>query len=313
MNPNAEILFMLCSHLIADDSCKPFEPSEWSRLAEKLLQAGLQPKELPDLTDADYRDLEIESSEEQRIRQLIRRGANLTFELEKYESMGISVVTRADKQYPGMLKTRLGKSCPPLFYYAGDLSLAGKQSIGFVGSRGAEESDRAFTEQIVNTVNGLDYSVVSGGAKGVDSIAGDASLRNGYASVAYLADSMVKRIRNRETIAAIQRGKLLLLSSVRPDMGFTAATAMMRNRYIYAQSAGTVVVRADYKKGGTWTGAVDCIKHRICPVFCWNNQEYRGNRELIQLGAVPIDAGWNGDVTNVPPPAEEEVQLTLFG
>ena len=70
MNPNAEILFMLCSHLIADDSCKPFEPSEWSRLAEKLLQAGLQPKELPDLTDADYRDLEIESSEEQRIRQL---------------------------------------------------------------------------------------------------------------------------------------------------------------------------------------------------------------------------------------------------
>jgi hypothetical protein len=61
------------------------------------------------------------------------------------------------------------------------------------------------------------------------------------------------------------------------------------------------------------TGAVDCIKHRICPVFCWNNQEYRGNRELIQLGALPIDAGWNGDVTNVPPPTEEEVQLTLFG
>ncbi|MBR3446371.1 MAG: DNA-protecting protein DprA [Oscillospiraceae bacterium] len=299
--------------MIADESCKPFEPSEWSRLAEKMMQAGLQPKDLPDLTDADYLDLEIDSAEGQRIRQLIRRGANLTFELEKYENLGISVVTRADKQYPSILKTRLGKSCPPLFYYAGDLSLAAKQSIGFVGSRGADEGDQAFTEQIVNTVNGLNYSVVSGGAKGVDSIAGDASLRNEHTSVAYLADSMVKRIRNRETIAAIQCGKLLLLSAVRPDMGFTAATAMMRNRYIYAQSAGAVIVRADYKKGGTWTGAVDCIKHKICPAFCWNNQEYRGNRELIQLGAVPIDADWDGDVTNVPPPAEEEVQLTLFG
>ena len=313
MNPNAEIIFMLCSHLIADEACKPFEPSEWSKLAEKLMQAGLQPKELPDLTEADFQELGIGSMEEQRIRLLLQRGANLTFELEKYENMGISVVTRADKLYPSMLKARLGKSCPPLFYYAGDLSLAGKRGIGFVGSRNADEQDQTFTEKTVSAVNAKEYAVISGGAKGVDSIAGDASLRNGSASVAYLADSMVKRIRSRETITAIQSGRLLLLTAVRPDMGFTAATAMMRNRYIYAQSAATVVVRADYKKGGTWTGAADCLKHRICPLLCWNNPEYRGNQELIRLGAAAIDENWNGDVSDVPDPAPEEIQLTLFG
>ena len=226
--------------------------------------------------------------------------------------MGISVVTRADVQYPNMLKARLGKSCPPLFYYAGDLKLAAKRCIGFVGSRNADESDRQFTEQIVSTVTSLGYAVVSGGAKGVDMIAGNAALRNGSASIAYLADSMVKRIRNRDTISAVQSGQLLLLSAVRPDIGFTAATAMMRNRYIYAQSAGTVVVRADYKKGGTWSGAVDCIKHEITPVFCWNQKDYRGNQELIKLGAVPVQADWNGDVTAVPEKEEEGVQLTLF-
>ena len=104
--------------------------------------------------------------------------------------------------------------------------------------------------------------------KGVDTIAGDTALRNGSAVISYLADSMVRRIRSREAITAIQRGQLLLLSAVKPDLGFTAASAMMRNRYIYAQSVGTVAVRADYKKGGTWNGATDCIRHGITPVFC---------------------------------------------
>lgn len=88
---------------------------------------------------------------------------------------------------------------------------------------------------------------------------------------------------------------------------------MMRNRYIYAQSAGTVVVRSDYKKGGTWSGAVDCIKHEICPLFCWNHAEYKGNTELIKLGAMPIDENSSGDVSEYHSPKEEEpVQLTLF-
>ena len=312
MNQNAEIIFMLCSHLLTDTGCKPLEPSEWSRLAEALMQAGLQPKDLTGLSDRSFHDLMIGNEEMQRIRQLLARGANLTFEREKYESMGISVVTRADASYPKMLKAKLGKSCPPLFYYAGDLSLAGKKSVGFVGSRNVHENDENFTEQVVSKVNALGYTVVSGGAKGVDTIAGDTALRNGSAVISYLADSMVKRIRNRNTISAVQSGRLLLLSAVRPDMGFTAATAMMRNRYIYAQSAGTVVVRSDYQKGGTWSGAVDCIKHEFTPVFCWNNPEYRGNQELIKLGAIPVDEGWDGNVTRLPEKPEEPVQLTLF-
>ena len=312
MNQNAEIIFMLCSHLHADADCKPLEPSEWSQLADQLMQAGLEPKSLPALSDSEFRTLTIGTEEMCRIRKLLERGANLAFELANYQSMGISVVTRADVAYPKLLKVRLGKNCPPLFYYAGDLSLTGRKSVGFVGSRNVDENDQRFTEQTVSKVNALGYAVVSGGAKGVDTIAGDTALQNGSAVIYYLADSMVKRIRSRETITAIQNGRLLLLSAVRPDMGFTAATAMMRNRYIYAQSAGTVAVRADYKKGGTWNGAVDCIKHEIAPVFCWDHPAYRGNQELIRLGAIPVHEDWNGDVTNLPEKPEDPVQLTLF-
>ena len=312
MSQNAEIIFLLCSHLLVDPGCKPLEPSEWSQLAEKLMQAGIEPRALPDLSDSEFGELAIGTEEVHRIRQLLRRGANLTFELEKFQSMGISVVTRADAAYPRMLKARLGKSCPPLFYYAGDLSLTGKQSVGFVGSRNVDGNDQRFTEKTVSKVNALGCAVVSGGARGIDTIAGDTALRNGSATIAFLADSMVKRIRSRETIAAIQNGRLLLLSAVKPDLGFTAATAMMRNRYIYAQSVGTVAVRADYQKGGTWNGAVDCIRHGIAPVFCWDNPDYRGNQELIRRGAIPIGEDWDGNTAGQPDQPEEPVQLTLF-
>lgn len=312
MNPNSKVIIMLCSHLLSGTDCKPFTPSEWSKLADTLLQAQLEPKVLPDLSDSEFLDLKIGKDEMQRIRQLLRRGANLTFELEKYNSMGIYVVTRADAAYPKMLKHRLGKRCPPLFYYAGNLSLAGTKTIGFVGSRRADENDLHFTEKIVYTVNKLGFSAVSGGAKGIDTIAGEASLKNGCVYVAYLADSMVKRIRNSNTIKAIQDGRVLLMSAVSPDTGFTAATAMMRNRYIYAQSAATVVVHSDYKKGGTWAGAADCLKHDICPEFCWDNKSYRGNQELIKLGAIPINEDWNGDVSKILKKQEEAVQLSLF-
>ncbi len=311
MNQNAEIIFMLCSHLIVNEEFKPLEPSEWSRLAEKLMQANLQPLDIPNMTDSDFQQLEIKFDDVKRIRQLISHGANLVFEFEKYENMGIFVITRADAQYPRILKSRLGKSCPPLFYYAGNLSLAKRKSIGFAGSRNITQADRDFTEQIVSVVNSQGYSVVSGGANGVDTVASNASIQNGSDSVSYIADSMVKRLRNRDTVSAIQNGKLLLLSAVRPDMGFTAATAMMRNRYIYAQSAGTVVVRADYQKGGTWSGAEDCLKRKICPVFCWDNSEYPGNEGLIRLGATPISENWDADITNIPS-KKEAVQLSLF-
>ena len=34
----------------------------------------------------------------------------------------------------------------------------------------------------------------------------------------------------------------------------------MRNRYIYAQSSGTVIIRSDKGKGGTWAGATENLK-----------------------------------------------------
>ena len=298
MNRNAEAITILCSHLCETPDAKPFEPKEWSDLAAQLMQSDYQPGDLLDFERKDFLTiLSFNEDEASRIMRLIDRSVSLRFELEKYESMGVQVITRADAEYPKQLKKKLGNGCPPLFYYAGDLSLLEKSSVGYVGSREVDLTDIDFTKKIVAATAGKGYAVVSGGAKGIDSISASAAMSEGVAVIEYLSDSMTRKMRDSGLVREIRDGMVLLMSVVVPTAGFNVGVAMMRNRYIYAQSEGTVVVRSDKGKGGTWAGATENLKHAWCPTFV-RDCDYPGNQELIRLGAIPVQDHWDGNVSD---------------
>ena len=297
MCSNSEAIKIFCSHLCTGEGVLPLEPKEWSELTQLMRANNLQPGEILGFSLDDMRSkLSIELAYAERLMRLIDRSVSLSFELSKYENMGIFVVTRADAGYPLRLKKVLGNSCPPMFYYAGDLRLLTEKYMGFVGSRSISESDIYFTKRIIGKVAECGYGIVSGGAKGIDSIAEAEGLRRGCPVVEFLSDSFLKRLKNSATVQAIQNGELVLLSVVKPDAGFNTGVAMMRNRYIYAQSAGTVVVKSELNKGGTWNGALENLKHSWCVELCWNNKIYAGNQELIRRGAMAIDEDWGGDI-----------------
>jgi predicted Rossmann fold nucleotide-binding protein DprA/Smf involved in DNA uptake len=220
--------------------------------------------------------------------------------------MGINIMTKADSIYPEALKQKLGKSCPPIFYYAGNPELIDKKLIGFVGSRNTNIDDEVFTAATVKKINAKGFSVVSGGARGIDSIASDISIAYGSCCVEYIPDSLITRIKPKAVVSAMVNNRLLIMSATKPDSRFISGFAIMRNRYIYAQSEGTVVIKADYNKGGTWNGAITNLKQRFCNTYCWNNPKYGGNIELIKRGALPIDESWTGDVT-----ASEAEQMSI--
>ena len=310
MNANSQVITLLCSH-ISDEGCQPLEPSEWSALAAALRENGCRPEEFLRFEETDLSErLGLDEKTRERYLRLLDRAAGLEFALSGYENMGIRVLTRADSGYPEALRQKLKNSCPPMFYYAGDLTLLDQPLAGYVGSRAAAESDAVFTVGAVKKTAEKGYGVVSGGAKGVDQISEETALTLEAPVVEYLSDSLLKKLRRSETIRAVQDGKLLLLSVAKPDAGFQVGIAMMRNRFIYAQSRGTVVVRSDYHKGGTWAGANDCLRHGWSPVFCRNTGD-PGNQALIRNGAVPIDEDWDGDLSRVPEEIPEE-QLSLF-
>ena len=307
-------IIVMCSHLCIGDDVKPFEPAEWTRFAERLMDREIEPYELMSFSNEDFKTkLDSQPEEARRIIRLIERSGSISFEIEKYASMGINVMTRADVHYPRALKRKLGKSCPPLFYYAGNPELARRKCTGIVGSRSVGVKDETFTAATVEKINAKGFSVVSGGAKGVDSAASEISIANGSCSIAYIADSLISRIKNKAVVSAVINDRLLMLSAVKPDSGFFTGFAMMRNKYIYAQSEGTVIIKSDHNKGGTWGGAVANLKQQLCSTFCWNNPDYDGNIELIKRGAIPIDESWCGDVTEYKAEQMEVTeQLSFF-
>ena len=297
MNQNANAILTLCSHLCVGEGVYPLEPKEWGALAKRLVDQKLEPSDIFLMSREDFsQKLQLPSGLIDRIFRLIDRNASLIFEITRYENMGIYTVTRADSQYPMQLKKKLGNQCPPIFYYAGNMELLLKPTMGYVGSRSIGEDDESFTRKMVATTTAHGFGVVSGGAKGVDSVAAEAVIENGGFSIAYLSDSMVRKIKRSAEIKAIQNGQQLLLSVVKPDAGFNPGIAMMRNRYIYAQSEATVIIKSDYNKGGTWSGAMENLSHQWSGTFCWDHKKYKGNQALIQNGAVPIDENWDGDV-----------------
>ena len=176
------------------------------------------------------------------------------------------------------------------------MELLNKQSVGFVGSRNVSDNDIDFTKNTVTKILQKGYGVVTGGAKGIDTIAAQAALENKGFVIEYLADSMMQKMRKSDIVKSINKGDLLILSAQAPTAGFNVGFAMMRNKYIYSQSDATIIIKSDKDKGGTWNGAIENLKKSWCTEYC-RNIEYPGNVELIRMGAIPIDENWDGTIT----------------
>lgn len=287
---NEMCTILLSSYIGIEDNTeiKPLSLGEWNRFVDILIKNKLEPSiayshEISTLKEFGYDELFIE-----RIKKLVGRGASVAFELEEYENRGINVLTFINKKYPIMLKRQLKNKMPPVLYYSGDISLVNKVGIGVVGSRNITVDGVEFTDKLVKKAAEERLVIFSGGAKGVDMTSQTVAINNGGAVVAYIADSLVSRIKKRDISKNISDGKLLLISDLKPNAGFSAGRAMNRNKLIYASAMGTFVVESEYNKGGTWTGATEAMKNKWGKVLVWNN-DIEGNKKLIEQGGIAYD------------------------
>ncbi len=180
-----------------------------------------------------------------------------------------------------------------------------------VGSEGAETAQR-----IAATAVTLSRPVVSGGTRGVDQLAMNAAYQAEGKVIGVLADSLQGRIRNSETLGALDVGTTCLITQQAPSAGFSAGAAMSRNKLVYALSALTVVIATDEGSGGTWAGATEAIKTSNGVVAVWRGDgEGPGNGALERQGAVPIRSSQelahllNAEPVEAPTPVENPVQL----
>ncbi|MBR3056232.1 DNA-processing protein DprA [Candidatus Saccharibacteria bacterium] len=292
MSKDAQAILIMCCGLGVGGGVVPLKPAEWRRVAQILVARGMRPGDLLDLDAEGVKaGLGYGDAMAERMVRLMGRSASLFFEIAELEKIGIRLVTRADEEYSPQLRRKLGDNCPPYFFYAGDLRLLKERCVGFVGSRNLMVEDIDFEGLLVERAVKAGYVIVSGGAQGADRIAEEVGLKCGGRVVEFLPGKMLEKMRSSQVVRAIQDGKMLLLSYLAPSAGFSVGGAMGRNKFIYAQSEETVVVKSE-GKGGTWAGAVECLENGYAVVRCWNNEKYPENLELIRMGARPIDENW---------------------
>jgi len=277
----------MCSDLAIKnrDDIKPLTVAQWSKLAARLLENELTPSSLFDVSSKDIKlRLNLTEDEVVRFEKLLSRSGQFGIELSSLNGKGIFTLSRADKEYPAVLKNKLKKLAPPILYYAGNLALLSNKGVAIVGSRDIDNAGLMFTELLSRRCTNDGLNIVSGGARGVDSIAENVANNSDGTTVIVVSDSMEKRIRRKETREAIMRKQSIILSPYRPDMPFQAYAAMERNKYVYALSNFVVVISSDLKKGGTWAGATENLKHGWVPLFVRKSGDMpEGNINLLNM------------------------------
>lgn len=306
LSPDALTLVMLCSQLAlpkhAEQSpTKPFSPSEWRALSEKLKAAGhANPSDILEL-DEDYLSMKLDVSREdaKRVFSLLQRGGQIAVEIENLTNKGIWILTEADEEYPERYRTKLNGNAPPLLFGAGDRALLNCGGLAIVGSRNADKRATEFTERIAAQCSSSGIAVVSGAARGIDTAAMNASLRSsGGIAVGVLAEPLEKYISFKGVRNFILEGALSVITPFHPAAGFSVANAMARNKLIYGLADYALVVSSSKDTGGTWSGALETIIKRRVPLFVRAAEGVpAGNAALITKGAIPFPGNFTGDLS----------------
>jgi DNA processing protein len=204
---------------------------------------------------------------------------------EKLIDKNIKYLTIMDSDYPALLKEIYAP--PPLLFYKGELKKS-KLNIAIVGSRKCSHYGKEVTNYLSGQLAKLDINVVSGMARGIDSLAHKGALAKGGYTTAVLG-SGVDVIYPPENKALYQQivKQGVVFSEFHPKTTPEAYNFPARNRLISGISHGVIIVEAAEKSGSLITANFALEQNR--EVFAVpgniNSKSSKGTNNLIRQGA----------------------------
>jgi DNA processing protein len=242
----------------------------WEASPQALRHAGLGPKSIETLVK-------------------VRSSVSLEMIEARIEAQGIQVLTWDEDDYPHRLKEI--DQPPPVLYVRGTLCPEDEWAVAVVGTRKVTAYGRQVAEEVTLALAGQGVTVVSGLARGVDSVAHAAALNAGGRTLAVLG-SGVDRVyppENRPLGEKIARSGALI-SDYAPGTEPDGANFPARNRIISGLSLATVVVEAGERSGALITArfAADQGREVFAVPGSITAPQSVGTNRLIQQGARPL-------------------------
>jgi len=186
---------------------------------------------------------------------------SLEAEMEKLDRYGVKVFTWHDKDYPSRLKEIY--DYPPVLYVRGSLLPEDEWCLAVVGTRRATVYGRQVTEEIVTDLARSKITIVSGLAKGIDSVAHHSALEAGGRTTAVFGcglDIVYPSENANLARSIIQQGALIseYPLGTRPR----ADNFPRRNRIMSGISLGVLVTEAGKTSGAMITAHLALEQNR---------------------------------------------------
>ncbi len=207
--------------------------------------------------------------------------------LESIREAGISWITLFDENYPKLLSQIYDP--PVVLFYKGEFLPSDEKAIAVVGTRKITGYGKAVTEQFTRVLSDAGLTIVSGLARGVDSVAHKSAIQSGGRTIAVLGGGLNKIFppENRELAGKIIEGYGVLISEFVPDAPSLPGNFPSRNRIISGLSLATLVTEAAEDSGSLITARAAVEQNR--DVFAIpgpiTSQLSKGPIDLIKEGA----------------------------
>ena len=200
--------------------------------------------------------------------------------------LGARLITPVDADYPAPLKTIYD---PPLcLYVRGTLEKKDEQALAVVGTRRASHYGAAQADRLAYLAAQAGFAIVSGLARGIDTVAHKAALKAGGRTLAVLGGALDKLYppENRELAEEIAAHGAVLSEfplGREPDR----TTFPYRNRVVSGLSKGVLVVEAGLDSGAMNTAeqALEQGRSVLAVPGRVDMDGARGPHRLIQNGA----------------------------
>lgn len=244
------------------------------------------PREVLAARRADLLAIEGINSEVARVILDWEKHADVAAEIERVHRAGARVLTLRDPAYPEAL--RQIHDPPTVLYCLGELTPRDRTAIGVVGTRKPTAYGETCAKKLSYQLAYAGITVVSGLARGVDTLAHQAALAAQGRTVAVIGSGL-SRIYPSENIPLTEKvaASGAVLSEFPMETVADRQTFPMRNRIVSGMSFGLLVVEAAERSGAliTATQAGEQGRSLYAVPGKMDALQSRGTNRLIQQGA----------------------------
>lgn len=239
---------------------------------------------------------------------------DLSAEISRCETYGCQIITSLDEEYPSLLKQIYDP--PIVLYFKGSISRADQSGVAIVGSRKSTHYGRETARKLSQQLAGAGVTIVSGGARGIDSSAHYGALYAKGRTLCVLGNgiNLIYPPENRELFDQIAENGAVLTQFPfnRPA---DRQSFPIRNRIVAGMTLGTIVVEANAKSGALITAnmANDYGRQVFAVPGPIHSPRSKGCHKLIKNGATLCESMEDvlSEFEYLFPPSSKPLELAI--